>query len=373
MAMEIIKVDPVAPCAEAVEHAVAVLVRGGLVAFPTETVYGVAARVDRAEAMAALRRVKSRRDGKAFTVHVGRREDLTCYSVNPGPVGLRLARRGWPGPLTLILREDDPVSAPVMTGLNGGAMESIYYDGLVGLRCPDDPVASSVLQGTSGPVVAASANRAGEPPPNSGRCVREALGDSVDLLLDAGPTRFSKPSTIVRVEGARYEIVREGVLDRGVVERMCTVRLLFVCTGNTCRSPMAAGLAAQIIAERLGCRVDELGDHGVTVSSAGVSGGLGGASPHAVTVMAGRGIDLSGHRSAAVGPGDIRQADRVVAMTRSHREQLLAMCPEEADKIALLDPEGDVVDPAGGEVEQYEACAARIETSLRSRVEELMS
>ena len=103
-------------------------------------------------------------------------------------------------------------------------------------------------------MVASSANAAGEPPPRDAQEVLGGLQGRIDLLLDGGTTRFAKGSTIVRVRAAGYSMIREGVLDAGVVQRMAILRILFVCTGNTCRSPMAAGLARKLIAERLGCR-----------------------------------------------------------------------------------------------------------------------
>ncbi len=265
MGMRVVQVDAREVDVEVIRHAAEVLRDGGLVAFPTETVYGLGARADDAGAIARLRQVKGREARKAFSVHIASRDDVKSFAPRLSGLAGRFIRKGWPGPLTLIVSVEDPASAPVMVGRDGFAAEAMYYDNAIGLRCPEDPVAHELLRSVGAPVVAASANPAGRPPPLTGDEVRKSLAGRIDLLLDSGRTKYTKPSTIVRVTATTYEIVREGVYDAGIIERLATARLLFVCTGNTCRSPMAAALAEHLIAQRLGCSAAELSARGVVI------------------------------------------------------------------------------------------------------------
>ncbi|MCH7886247.1 MAG: threonylcarbamoyl-AMP synthase [Planctomycetes bacterium] len=371
MATEVIKIEAGGDCTDAVRRAVEVLRSGHLVGFPTDTVYGVAARADDAEAMTRLREVKSRSPDKAFTVHIGSPEDATSYVPDLSGVAARFVRKGWPGPLTLILDVEDPSRAPMMSGLNGSAAAAMYYQNTIGLRCPNDPVAQALLQSVDAPIVAASANLADHAPPLTATDVLKELDGRIELLIDTGPTRYSKPSTIVRVRDSQYEIVREGVYDARIVERLSTVVVLLVCTGNTCRSPMAAALAQRELARRLGCSPQDLGRSGVVVNSAGTAGGYGGISDHARRAMADRGMDLSDHQSKALTAEMIQQADYIFVMTRSHRDRMIEMAPDAAHRIALLVQDEDVQDPLGGSQEEYESCAARIEQALHERLQEV--
>ncbi|MFH0983255.1 MAG: L-threonylcarbamoyladenylate synthase [Planctomycetota bacterium] len=356
---------------DAVARAAAVADQGGVVAFPTETVYGVGARADRPEAMDRLRTLKERTNGRPFTVHIAERDRVHEYVPAPPALGLRLVRKGWPGPLTLLFRVSDPSTAPIARGRETNLAGEIYHEHEVGLRCPDHEVARGFLAGVAGPVVAASANRAGCAPACTAFGVLTELGDEIDLLLDAGPAEFGRPSTIVRVGESGYELVREGVYDARTLRRLASLNLLFVCTGNTCRSPMAAGLFKPMLARRLGCSVSELADHYVAIRSAGTSAGEGSrAAPEAAEVMRRRDIDITDHLSVRLSPELINQADRIYVMTQSHAEAVTAMVPSAHGKTRLLSDEGDIEDPIGGGVSVYESCARQIEQALPVRAEE---
>ena len=345
MAVEVIKVEAAREGAEALARASRVLAGGGLVAFPTETVYGVGVRADDSAAVHRLRRLKDRPEPAPFTVHLAVPEDVRLFVAEPAPRARRLISRGWPGPLTLILQAD----AEARTKWGDTLARACLHDGTVGLRCPDHEIARELLRGAGGPVVAASANRAGERAPVTAEEVRSSLGAEVDLLIDGGRTPEGQASTVVRVGEGGYEIVRAGACAADTVRRLAALRVLFVCTGNTCRSPMAEGLARNVLAERLRCRPDELEGRGVIVESAGTAGGFGGAADHARTVMGSRGVDLSGHQSRWLTPELVEQADYIFAMSRGHVEEILHLSPQSASRVRLLlDPE-EVADPVGGD------------------------
>ncbi len=371
MATVILKPDAASAYWDVIREAAACLAAGGLVVFPTETVYGIGACATEPKALARLRSVKGRQETKPFTVHIGCRTALEQYVPDPGEMGRRLSQKAWPGPLTLVFQVDDPTQAPVIRESGIEHVGALYYQGTIGIRYPDDHTAADLLTEVRGAVVAASANSAGATPAVDAEQALRALDGKVDLLIDAGRTRYGTASTIVRVTEIGYAVLREGVLDERTVRRLARVTFLVVCSGNTCRSAMGEGLLRRLLATRLGCKDAQLGDRGYAVESAGTMAFDGApASSAAVEALRARGIDISGHRSTALAPDLIHRADYVFAMTDGHLRSIITMVPSAQDRCRRLDDD-NIEDPIGGDAEVYSRCADRLEGALRRQLEEI--
>jgi protein-tyrosine phosphatase len=356
---------------DVVLEAVQALAQGKLVAFPTETVYGLAARALDAGAVARLLQVKGRKPGHALTLAIRSAEEARDYAPDMPPLAHRLARRCWPGPITLVLDDSHPEST--VRRLPCSVREAVAPAGTVGLRVPGHSVMLDVLQMIAGPLVLSSANRSGEPDARTATDVVASLGDDVDLVLDDGPTRFGQPSSVVRVRGKQYELLRPGVVPEKTLRRLAGLMVLFVCAGNTCRSPMAEVLFRKMAADRIGCQLGELEDRGVTVVSAGLSAMAGGrAAPEACRVMSDRGLDLSMHETQPLTEPLVRHADAIYTMTRVQRQTIVAQWPQAAERCRMLSASGmDISDPIGGPVERYQRCAEQIQSELKARLDEL--
>jgi len=372
MAAELISLKGGPGDRDQIRRAATALKSGALVAFPTETVYGLAANASDPSAVERLRDVKGRTNTQPFTVHIGRRGDAADFVPDVTPVGQRLMRKGWPGPLTLIFPVADPRRAKAHPALCQPGAESIYSRGSVGLRYPDHPVAEQFLLDADAPIIASSANVTGRPAPLNADAVRGDLADRIDFILDAGPTRYQKGSTIIALNGTGFTLVRAGVWDERIVRQLATLQILFVCTGNTCRSPMAEGIFSHMIAQRLSCPPDELPARGIMVRSAG-TGAFGGgrASPEAVEVCKRRGIDITEHRGRGLSLELIHPSDYIYTMGRQHLETVRMLAPSDASKATTLHPSEEIADPLGGSLEDYERAADKITEALKLRINEV--
>ncbi|NOX57381.1 MAG: threonylcarbamoyl-AMP synthase [Planctomycetes bacterium] len=372
MPTDVVKLDSTISYDETIDRAARLIADGELVAFPTETVYGVGARANSEAAIAVLRKVKNRQENKPFTLHIASPEQVQRYVPDLSPLGRRIIRRAWPGPITIVFEVNSPEDASVVQEQGVGIVDLLYHAGTIGIRCPDHKIAHDLLSRVPDPVVAASANQAGNPPPRSIDGVLSELDGQIALAIDGGPTKYSGPSTVARFDGTRLNILREGVIDSRRLERYATVDILFVCSGNTCRSPMAEGFCRKAIAAHLECEEAELPARKIQVHSAGASAfGGAGASGGAVEAAIEFGISLNGHRARPLDEILIHQADYIYCMSEGHRSAVLAMAPEAAEKTFLLDAKRDITDPFGGSVEEYKRCASDIRTAIAARLKEI--
>lgn len=371
MQTKIIKLDPVKIDAAKVEEAAQVVDVGGLVAFPTETVYGIACRVE-TTSLAKLDNLKGRGTDKHYTLHIGRPADVEKYVPAVGLRARKLIRNAWPGPLTIVFELAERDIEKQQKSLKKEVFENLYKDNSIGIRCPDNAVATMLLQRTKEPVVAPSANKTSQPPAADAEQVLAQFSGQIDLLLDGGPCKYKKSSTVVKIGKKGLEILRAGVYSQEELEAMSEIKFLFVCTGNTCRSPMAEGIFSKYLAETLQCEVDQLDKIGYKVSSAGVINMTGQpASAEAIAACAAKGIDIKAHKSRALTRQLVEESDFIFAMTRMHCEQVAAMCLEAADKCVLLAGNKEIPDPIGQPQEVFNDCAELIEEFVRERISEL--
>jgi len=356
---------------DVVHRAVQAVSEGQLVVFPTETVYGVAARALDPDAVARLAALKGRKPGHPLTLAIKSAEEARDYAPDMGLLAERLARRCWPGPITLVVADSHPES--LVNQLPASVRQLVSPAGTVGLRVPGHQIILDVLRMVPGPLALSSANRAGEPDAVNAQDAIASLAEEVHLVLDDGPSRFGQPSSVVRVDGSHWELLREGVVPEKTLDRLSSVMVLFVCTGNTCRSPMAEAIFRKMAAERLACPIDELEDRGLTVASAGIAAMSGGrATDEAVQVSASMGVDIRLHGTQPLTEPLVRYADRIYTMTHSHRQAIVAQWPSAAERTHLLSPVGDdISDPIGGPVERYQRCAEQIRVELAPRLDEL--
>ncbi len=193
------RVNASRPDAAKIDDAALILKNGGLVAFPTETVYGLGANLLDKNAVRRLYKIKARPLNKPLTVHISDVKTVREMAGRIPAKAARLMKKYWPGPLTLVLKDK--------------------RGGKTGFRMPDNKIALMLIKATGVPVVAPSANISGNKPPASAKEVLCDLDGRIDVLIDGGKTSIGKESTVVDVSGRKPVVLREGAVPgRKIIE-----------------------------------------------------------------------------------------------------------------------------------------------------------
>ena len=347
MKTDIIKIDPEFPELEKIAFCAKVIRQGGLVIFPTETVYGIAADFNNEDAMARLRQVKQRDPQKPFSVHISQKGLIANYTSMLDPKLYKLIDAFWPGPLTVVV-------------------PTWEQDKTIGLRMPQNNIALRLVRESQCTVAAPSANVSGEPPPQTVEEALRTLEGKVDVAIDGGPAHFGTASSVVDLTQGPPRVLREGVIKQQDVDAVTQRKtILFVCTGNSCRSVMAEYLFRHMLKDRKDVEICSAGT-GVFLQAS--------ASRETLHVLSKEGLDASGHQSQPLSSTLLNKSDLILVMTRAHRHQVLERVPSVEQRVYLLrefvdesvrsDVSLDIPDPIGQSTAAYEECLLLIKEAL---------
>lgn len=335
----IIKLESGKPDSFAIEQALEVVNREGVIAFPTDTVYGLGCRADSRKGVKKIYKLKGREFAKPLTLFIHAPGELHKYAEDVSSLAIKLMECYWPGPLTLILKASEKTK--------GWKLDK---DGTIGIRMPDDPNLLEIIKQVGIPLATTSANRSGWCDTFSPQEIIESLSNPVDLLLDGGVIERKKSSTVLDISKNIPVVIRKGALPldniqgkTGQAVKLQNVMVLFVCTGNTCRSPMAEGYLRMILPDTW--------KKSVTVQSCG-TGAVSGmpAMNNAQQAAEANGFSLRSHMSASCTKDLLEQADLIIAMEEKHRQDVKRLMPDREVKLLAVD---GISDPIGGSLDNY--------------------
>ncbi len=336
-------------------HAVEVIKKGGVVAVPTETVYGLVANALDLDAVGKIYEIKRRSPEKPLALFVRDIKEARKFAVFTEDA-LKLAEAFWPGPLTMVLRATEAAPKPLVTP-----------QGTIGIRIPDDQVVMAILDAAGVPLASTSANVSGMPPARTSNEVIDQLGDSVDFVI-IGTAGGAAPSTVLDLTKERPIVIRKGpipflkvesiiskevMLDRGV-----NMNVLFVCTGNLYRSQIAEAVTREYLPGEFRDRV--------FTESAGISALHGVPIPSdVVKVLEEMGIRVGDKRARPLNRQMIEKADIIYVMEKRHLEKLKSLGA--GDKTRMLSYD-DIPDPVGRSYPFIKMVAEGIKTIIERQV-----